>query len=515
MTSATPGSLRIISWWLLGICAFVAIDCFYVFHDGVDLLLKPFPTCRTELSVLEGIQAVARGQDLYPPFEGLPYVVRIYNPLTYLPAALIGLGRADDFEHLLVLSRILPFISMLALLVIVGVHLRLSSPTGQTWPTSLRWGLPILSVILICVFHSSTLTDFFRNRPEMPALSLSLAAWFVIQRRTSSLNPYLAGALAVAAIGFKQSYISAPVAIALQLLLSRQHRDLLRFVVTLVVLGGGMMLASYLLLGRGYFAHTFFAMASNPIMPLERSAFFYSILAIDHWGVLLPAAIVSVAWLVYKRQEQGLLLYLAVCLLWTSFSHGKLGADINYHGELSVLMVIAVVVGIARMTEEKPRMALVPIALLSIFLGYKAVRYGYGHNRVCFNRIAPTPNCERERPPFGEIAKYQRQFMKIKGDLLVLQDELAVRLGEVVTLDWYMVDLLLKSGFFEIDPLLDVVRERRKATIVLPRRLSNQWLVLLYRTAAARGYRVSYADGKIIVLRLTRAAPGAKGTPGT
>ena len=45
----------------------------------------PYPTGVTELYIADGIGAVARGEPIYPPLDSLPFVVRVYNPLTYLP----------------------------------------------------------------------------------------------------------------------------------------------------------------------------------------------------------------------------------------------------------------------------------------------------------------------------------------------------------------------------------------------------------------------------------------------
>ena len=192
---------------------------------------------------------------------------------------------------------------------------------------------------MLLYFHSSTLTDFFRNRPETPAILLSLAGWMIVQFRPRGW--VILSALAfVGAMSFKPTFVAVPLAACVQLVIERQWRAALQLSGAALLLGAAVVIGSYTILGSGYFEHTVLAMAANPFEPVERSVMFYSALAGMHWGALLPATAVSVAWLAYRKSATPLLIYLAVCFAVTTLAHGKVGSDLNYHGELSMLMVL-------------------------------------------------------------------------------------------------------------------------------------------------------------------------------
>ncbi len=201
-------------------------------------------------------------------------------------------------------------------------------------------------------FHSSTLTDFFRNRPETPAILLSLAGWMIVQFRPRGWVVLSALAF-VGAMSFKPTFVAAPLAACVQLALERRWRTAFQLVGSALMLGAAVVVGSYTLLGRGYFQHTVLAMADNPFEPIERSMMFYSALAQMHWGALLPAAAVSVVWLAYRKAATPLLIYLAVCFGVTTVAHGKVGSDLNYHGELSVLMVLVTATAIGSMLQSR------------------------------------------------------------------------------------------------------------------------------------------------------------------
>jgi hypothetical protein len=147
-------------------------DATRVYWQGVETAATPVATCLTEMHILHGIQQVAEGNDLYPTIDGLPLTFHYYNPLTYLPTGLAGQWLGLDFDGLLVASRILPLLASLGIAALVG---------GYIWSRCRDWWLVALAVLMLFFFHSTTLTDFFRNRPETPGLLLTLGGWIVAQ----------------------------------------------------------------------------------------------------------------------------------------------------------------------------------------------------------------------------------------------------------------------------------------------------------------------------------------------
>jgi len=474
---------------LAAVLILAAADCLRILYDGFEHVLRRYPTCVTELYIVDGIRSLARGEPVYPEVGGLPLLIRVYNPMTYVPAGLLGRLFPDDFDALLVAGRVVPYLSTFLFLFGVGYY------TQQRFRSSL---LTAFAPVLMLIMHSSTLTDFFRNRPEMPALALTFAGWFAFELRVRAW-PVLSALLLVAAFAFKQSFVSAPIAVLLLLAHAREGRSLLVFVAVSALAGLTLLLGSYLFLGSGYFSHTVTLLFVNPVSPLRASAYFYPILVQRHWGAFFPAALLAVSWLVYRGREKPLCTYLGVCLLWTTYAHGKTGADLNYHGELSILMALAVVVATGTMMQVRSRWAPVPVAGIALFLVWGIAAHGYGWNRVCLNRIRPTPHCTVTAPPFGDVRAVAEAYRSRSDEALILQPEIALRTGHPVALDPGLLTLLFRVGALDLEPLLAEVRLRRPAIIVLPRRPIG-YQIRVARQALAAGYAPGPEDDHVLEL---------------
>ena len=356
--AAGAARLTKLSWigLLLIVLLFVwSCDGVRVVWEGVITALAPVPTCATEMHIVDGVRCVAEGKSLYPPIDGLPLV------LSSLSAADVSAGGLDWPHVWLGSRRPAGRGTMISLVKHVGI---LALAAWYVRRQRQRMGRGAAPAMLL-YFHSSTLTDFFRNRPETPAILLSLAGWMIVQFRPRGWVVLSALAF-VGAMSFKPTFVAAPLAACLQLALERQWRAAFQLVGSALLLGAAVVVGSYTLLGRGYFQHTVLAMAANPFEPVERSVMFYSALAQMHWGALLPAAPVSVAWLVYRKAATPLLIYLAVCFGVTTLAHGKVGSDLNYHGELSVLMVLVTATAMGWMFQSRSRIAAVPLVCLIV-----------------------------------------------------------------------------------------------------------------------------------------------------
>jgi hypothetical protein len=481
----------------------LGIDFFRLLVQGLQLSLWPYPTCITEVSVLNGALFIAEGKPVYPSIKGLPFVVNVYNPLTYLVPA--GIGRAFhlDTDAIFIAGKLVSYVSALSILVVLGWHVWLSS-------RDVRW--VALLVCMLVYYHSSTLTDFFRMRPDTPGILLSLSGWVIVQHRPRCWILLAAGCFA-ASLGYKWIYISAPIAVIVQLALEGDMRALVKLTSALAALACLLVVGSIVFLGGGFLWHTVYAMGSNPMQFVSRSIFFYSTLVRWHWGGLLPLAILSALRITRQNRSDPLILYLVICFCITSVTHAKVGSDINYHGELTILMVLTVVTALWGWTVTRSQLAVLPLGMLGLMIWLPILQHGPGWNRVCANRIHPTPHCSIEAPPFGDITGYMSYLRTIKYQSLVLHDELSVRLGCPVALDWYMLDLLFDARVLDFEILERTVRERRFRVLVFPSKIHSPRLRLLYTIALRSRYTRTFSNSDIIELRVfeerTRDVPRA------
>ncbi|MCG8584444.1 MAG: hypothetical protein MI757_07015 [Pirellulales bacterium] len=466
------------------------LDGARIVWQGWQATTTPVPTCHTEMHIADGIHAIAAGNDLYPQIEGLPYVYHFYNPMTYLPAGLTSRWMDLDVDGRLVAGRVLPFTSALGLIALLAWYV---------WKRSHDAIAVGLTAGMILFFHSSTLTDFFRNRPEAPAILLSIAGWVLCQRRPRHWIAFAAICFACA-VAFKQTFVAAPLACGLQLLLAREYRSFAKLAGLTASLVFATMAAAYFFLGEGYFDHTIFAMKSNPIDPIAGSVKFYPILVYWHWGLLLPVAVISVWWLYAKKLEQGLIIYLLVCLALTTLAHGKLGADLNYHTELSTLMVLATSLGIAHATRHSSPVALCNVALLTFATCWPLATQGFGSNDISFNRLFPESN-SFALPDACEGTAYAARFAAERDTALILDDEIAVRLGQPIMTDWVAATAFFHTGKLDFDPLLETIRRREYTVIVMRRDQVDNWTQALYATAIANDYRLVFRDQRLLELR--------------
>ncbi len=485
-----PWQRRRVRWLFLFLIGIWAIDGSCVLWQGWQTVVTPVPSCNTEMHIADGIRSVAEGRALYPAVDGLPYVYHFYHPLTYLPAGLAGRWLNLDVDGLLIAGRILPFLSALGLVALLAWYVWRQS--GDPYAAALVAGM-------LLFFHSSTLTDFFRNRPETPAILLSLGGWVLCQRRPRHWIAYAALCFALA-IALKQTFVAAPIACGLQLLLTRQYRPLATLTAATGILVLATVAAGYFWLGEGFFDHTIWAMQSNPIRPIAASARFYPILVAQHWGLLFPISILSIWWLHSRKFERGLIIYLTTCLLVTTFFHGKFGADLNYHGELSTLMVLATALALTSALAARSWVGTCSLALLAAAACGPLALHGAGWNQVSYHRLLPQLHSFAP-PEANQGAAYASRYAGQRDSALILDDEIAVRLGQPVVTDWVAATIMFHTGMLDFQPLLGAIEQRKFDLIVMRRDQTDNWAQALYATAIANGYRLTLRDQRILELR--------------
>jgi hypothetical protein len=378
---------------------------------------------------------VALHKPLYPPFGQMPYLIRVYNPLTYLPAGLAGWFLGLDLRVMLLVGRLVSYLSSLLLGLLLFVWI---------WRYTGDWKPGVLAAMGIFYFHEAALSEFFRLRPESPALLFTFAgvAAFLSKHR---LRIFAAAFLFFIAFLFKQSFIAAPISAGLFLVLSKEYKDALRFSLAMVAMLLLFFLAMYCLTGANYFYHTIVSLAVNDIDMVRMFLIFRRFLIETLYGLMLSLP-VALTLLIIQRRCYFLILYFAVSLVWTFFSLGKHGASYNYFGELTILSLVIV----AAATVPQTRRSIIGVVVILFLLCFQMYSTILGHHGIRGEEIAAET---RDLGP--DIERYKT----LSGKKLIIEEMIAVYVGDVVGLDWVLLDDLEKKGLIDLSPLYRQITE--------------------------------------------------------
>lgn len=458
--------LRIALWLLLLPGCVAAVN---VLREGAALLAEPYETSRPEAFVLDGALRVAEGRPLYLDLETLPFVVHVYNPMTYVPAGIAAKVLGLDLPRTLFVGRAISFVSALALAALLA---------GLVWRRTRSVPAAALAAGGPFFFHSVLLTDFFRMRPETPALLLTFAgvAALLSERRPAIVA---AACLFFAAFTFKQPFVSAPIAAFVWLLAERRRGDAIRFVAWMA----GLIVA--FVLGMTAWSHGHWldsavrSMAANEIDPL-RSLRQHSGPLATWIGSLLLAAPVALAVLLRERRYRFLGWYAAVCLVWTAWSAGKFGAWVNYYAELGVLLLLIAALGSgSRVGRGIPALAIVAVIAVQVF-GSTVIR---GRVSGFFGDVI-----------VQDLAASERHFAGLPGPRLVTNERLAVHLGDPEVLDWVLLEHLSTRGAFDVSQLFGRIAEGYYAWIIVDPHVTTDLEIEVLKAVRAGPYERALRD---------------------
>lgn len=202
--------------------------------------IRVFPTnedtTTPESTIVETARWAALSGHIYPALNSSPYTAAPYGPLFYLGLEGIGKAAQGNPHRIRMLLRFLVFASYL----LVGLlAYALTRSAGASREAGLLACTAALASPYVLYWNVSA-------RPDFPALLLSLLAVWVVARRESPKTGemILAGVLCAAAMLIKQSFVAAPLAIALSFL--RSYRRLAVFVAAGTATG--LSVIGYLLL---------------------------------------------------------------------------------------------------------------------------------------------------------------------------------------------------------------------------------------------------------------------------
>ncbi len=386
----------------------------------------PFAVNFEEGKILNAGYRILRGLTPYPPVGRPPYVVNVYGPVFYYVVAPLvkWFGLSFTAPRLLVLASGLTVALLLALLL---------RHWTESWVIALGFGLSFLAVSLVRDW-------IYVLRVELFATALSLGGLYVFAKKKSLL---WAALLFLAAIYTKITFIAAPIACFLYLVLKGEWRGAWRLTGWMLLFG----LTGLAALSAGTRGWALFHMFLTHPDPYRLRWYFqrFSPFALLDAGLVIAA--ISLAVLDVRRRSISLpLIYCALTTLMT-LTVGKFGGDANELLEWQAAMCLAAGCGYAALRKHwkfEPAVALIPIGVMVLVL------LGLPESRQLAPDLAGCPAAyqfAKQQP--GELLTGNSGIAALSGKKMWLSDvlEFAV-LGQAGRLDQRPLAEMVRNKFF-------------------------------------------------------------------
>lgn len=467
---------------LAGILICLWLGAIQYFAQGASAYPVPFSTSRTEAFVLDGVMRVRHGDTLYRSIEEAPTSLHVYNPFTYTVAAWAAWPFEAHAETLLRSGRLISLLATLGLSALLGFW---------AWRTYRSLAAALFAAAAPIYFHDIALTQFFRLRPETPATLASAAAIVVMSLCNRNIRHiFLAAALCILAFLFKQSFIAAPLAIAVFLATKHQWRELMGFC---GVYGGGIgvfLLLMFLVTGSAYFDNTITAMAINDLHLAEALSTYSKYFFGNSWGLLL-SALAAAAYCITVSKNNLILIFWVVAAVWNIYSSSKTGSSANYFAEFAIASVLLITHVLfetegARDTKRTPALRALVWLPLSI-----QILAGAGQG------FAPRPPVLIRDDANVDLTRYLGRYGSNEGKL-IFHEKVAIQLGQPAGYDWYLLDTLAARGRFDPQVLMRKISCGKYATVVFSTKPYSRIEHEIYRQVTAGAYRLKYQDATII-----------------
>jgi hypothetical protein len=406
---------------------------------------------RNGLTPVEGIVGLhshmfAQGQGLYHPLNQYPYTVAAYGPIYYsLCAALDRLG-----VPLYLAARSLSFLALLGSLWYCGRILARFAPHDR----------PARTVGLLLAASTANLLYWGTvGQVDMLAVCFSLAAFAAyLDWRATGRGLWLAAAFVVLAVFTKQTAIASGATIALCLLWD-DRRTAARWIPA-VALAGLAIAATLQLATQGAFLENALFANLNPFAAaklIDQGQYFL----LTSGGLLLiglcclPAAI---------GPARPLFLYTGLSLAVWLLTAPKVGSDLNYQLEMTLLLAVTAAVGLghahffsAVFANRRSAITLLQIPIVLHIALNLTLTARTAAERAVFES-AKTAEIEALRPFLA--APHRRVLGGSYDATLQLRGHI-----EVETL---IYSLLVAAGRVDPGPVLRDLQAGRFETVVLP-----------------------------------------------
>jgi hypothetical protein len=98
-----------------------------------------------------------------------------------------------------------------------------------------------------------------------------------------------------------------------------------------------------------------------------------------------------------------------------------------------------------------------------------------------------------------DAGKYVARYAPYRGQALILDDEIAVRVGQPAVFDWFGLAFQFSEGHVAFELVENAVRSEQFAVIVLVkgRMPTHEWTSRLRDVALASGYRLTLHDARV------------------
>lgn len=408
-------------------------------------------------------QRLARGEPIYGDPEEPPYTLHVYPPLyTALVAAGLRLG-GNGYTP----GRLIGYGAVLATALLIA-------RAGRGRSGRLAWSVAAFYLTLPIFVPWGALV-----RPDNLAVLFSALGVRVVDRRLGRPGLVWAAPLFLAALLCKQSAIAGLGAAAL-VLARRDPRGLLRFG-TVLVAGGLLALAGLELASGGRFwLHAVGAHADKPFHLARAWALERAFFAMDAPTALFAAALA--AWVVWRRRASIDAWWLAFATL-TTLSAGADGSDTNYF-----LEPVAALAFLAARELRWPAADAPAGRRLAAGLG-AAVAVACAAWNVRLHHLNDAWIADGERSFAAAVARWGAA-----ADGPIVSDDAGflVATGTPLYFRPFIMTQLARSGAWDETPVVDAVRERRIALLVLqrePASLYGSRYTPALREAIARHYR--------------------------
>ncbi len=388
----------------------------------------------------------AQGHGLYHPLNQYPYTVAAYGPVYYTLCALLDrLG-----VPLYLAARTLTFLALLgALWFSWRILIRLVPDDAAARAT----GLLLAASTANLLFWGTV------GQVDMLAVCFSLAAFSsYLDSRAKNGSIWLAGLFVVLAVFTKQTAVASGAAIGIMLL--REDRKTAARWIPAVALAGGLIAASLQAATRGAYLDNAIFANLNPFQAdklLDQAQYFL----LTAGGLLLTflCAIPSAT-----RRTGPLFLYTGLAITVWLLTAPKVGSDLNYQLEMTLLLAIAAAAGLGHMGFFRAVIAnrRTPITLLQIPIVL----------HVALN-LTLTARTAAERAVFesvktAEIESLRPYLRPDNSRVLGGSYDATLQLRGRIEVETLIYSLLVEAGKVDPAPVLRDIEAGRFDTLILP-----------------------------------------------
>jgi hypothetical protein len=429
--------------------------------------------------LLDGARRVARGEGLYAPADRIPLMHIAYTPLYYF---VVGALQRFFGDSGYTIGRV---VSLVATFVGAG---------GLVWSLrclTSRWSLGLLAAGFFLTQNLTALLWAPLHRVDPLALGLTLVGLALATAGRVSL----AGVALLLALLTKQTFVVAPVAVAIALWPCKAK--LIRF--GLIVVGGGVvaMGVAQWLTGGWFLWHTVTANSNEPDF-LTFAALMGGFLQYN--GLPVIAALIALT-LPMSSGERLWRVYF-VGSLATLPALAKLGASSNYWLEVSAATAAILALASYRLAAWPMARLIAPTVLAgALFVAIPGYQAGAVEGAATFDELSQSGaprfisligDGDYGAAPLRVDTRFVDMVAREPGELLTDNSGLAVAAGKRIEFEFQIFQLLNAEGRWSEQPILDAVATRRFALVALMHPLDGpadgpRWTPAL-RQALQRAY---------------------------